>query len=71
MISHRMRFLMRPPLVHIYSFLFAFISLGICIFLRDVGSGGSVAILGHRSSAPLMSAPEQRATDERIGAARR
>ena len=30
-----------------------------------------VAILGHRSSALLMSAPEQRAADERIRAARR
>ena len=59
MISHRMRYLSRPPLgIHIP--FFSLISLGICIFLRDVGSGGSVAILGHRSSAPLMSALEQR-----------
>ena len=60
MISHRMRFLRRPPLgIHIL--FFSVISRGICIFLRAVGSGGSVAILGHRSSGPLMSASEQRA----------
>ena len=56
MLSHRMRCLRKAPLGHIYPFLF--ISFGICIFLRNVGRGGSVAILGHRSSAPLSSAPE-------------